>query len=88
LLLDEPTNGLDPEAALRVRELLRRHADGGGAAIVSTHLLDMAERLCDRLVVIHHGRKVADGSAQQLRTLAGVGRHASAEEAFFGLVAT
>jgi ABC-2 type transport system ATP-binding protein len=86
LLLDEPTNGLDPEAALRVRELLRRHTRAGGAALVSTHLLDMAERLCDRLMVIQRGRKVGDGTASQLRTQAGLGSDATLEQVFLGLV--
>jgi ABC-2 type transport system ATP-binding protein len=86
LLLDEPTNGLDPPTALRVRELLRREAAGGAAVLVSTHLLDMAERMCDRLLVIRHGRKIGAGTSVELRAQAGVEADASLEEAFLKLV--
>src|SRR6201999_538407 len=65
LLLDEPTNGLDPMTALRVRVMLTAHAANGGCAIVSTHLLDMAEALCDRLIILQRGRIVATGSAHE-----------------------
>jgi ABC-2 type transport system ATP-binding protein len=86
LLLDEPTNGLDPPTALRMRELLRREVAAGGTALVSTHLLDMAERMCDRLIVMDHGRMIGTGSARELRVQAGVAPDASLEEAFLKLV--
>ncbi len=86
LLLDEPTNGLDPPTALRVRELLRREAAAGAAVLLSTHLLDMAERMCDRLLVIHRGRSIGAGSADALRAQAGLAPEASLEEAFLKLV--
>ncbi|HKP62760.1 MAG TPA: ABC transporter ATP-binding protein [Polyangiales bacterium] len=88
LLLDEPTNGLDPPTALRVRELLRREADAGATVLVSTHLLDMAERMCDRLIVMDHGRVIGAGTAAHLRALAGVADDASLEDAFLALVGT
>jgi ABC-2 type transport system ATP-binding protein len=86
LLLDEPTNGLDPPTALRVRELLRREAAGGATVLVSTHLLDTAERMCDRLLVIDRGRKIGAGTAAELRLQAGVAANASLEAAFLKLV--
>jgi ABC-2 type transport system ATP-binding protein len=86
LLLDEPTNGLDPPTALRVRALLRREALAGASVLVSTHLLDMAERMCDRLLVLDRGRKIGAGTASELRTQAGVAGDASLEEAFLKLV--
>jgi ABC-2 type transport system ATP-binding protein len=86
LLLDEPTNGLDPPTALRVRELLRREAAAGGAVLLSTHLLDMAERMCDRLIVMNHGRMIGTGTARELREQAGIAPNASLEEAFLKLV--
>ena len=52
LLLDEPTNGLDPPTAARVRALLRERADAGAAVVVSTHSLEMADLLCDRVLVV------------------------------------
>jgi ABC-2 type transport system ATP-binding protein len=86
LLLDEPTNGLDPPTALRMRELLRREVAAGGTALVSTHLLDMAERMCDRLLVMDHGRMIGSGTAAELRAQAGIAPNASLEDAFLKLV--
>lgn len=86
LLLDEPTNGLDPPTALRVRELLKREAAAGAAVLLSTHLLDMADRLCDRMLVIHRGRKVAAGTSSEVRMQAGVPEAATLEDAFIELV--
>ena len=67
LILDEPTNGLDPRAAREVQGLLRRSADEGKTIFLSTHLLDMAERLCSRLGIIHNGELVAVGALDALR---------------------
>jgi ABC-2 type transport system ATP-binding protein len=86
LLLDEPTNGLDPPTAQRVRALLHDEARRGGAVLLSTHLLDMADRLCDRMYVVHRGRMVAEGTRQEVRRAAGVAEDASLEAAFFRLV--
>jgi ABC-2 type transport system ATP-binding protein len=86
LLLDEPTNGLDPPTALRVRELLRREAASGGVVLLSTHLLDAADRMCDRMLVIHGGRKIAAGTAADVRGQAGVSADATLEDAFLKLV--
>jgi ABC-2 type transport system ATP-binding protein len=87
LLLDEPTNGLDPPTAARVRALLRGAADAGTAIIVSTHLLDMADVLCDRVLVLHRGAIIAQGTTAEVREHAGVGPDASLEDAFLKLVA-
>jgi ABC-2 type transport system ATP-binding protein len=86
LLLDEPTNGLDPPTAARVRNLLRDRARAGSAVVVSTHLLDMADVLCDRVLVLHRGRLVAEGSPLAIRAQAGVEATASLEDAFLALV--
>lgn len=86
LLLDEPTNGLDPPTAARVRALLRERADAGAAVVVSTHLLEMADLLCDRVLVVHHGRLVAEGTTDGVRAHAGVAADASLEDAFLSLV--
>jgi ABC-type multidrug transport system ATPase subunit len=67
LLLDEPMIGLDPRGQRELRELLREARDQGTAIVMSTHLLDTAESLCDRLLVLHHGRAVATGCAAELR---------------------
>ncbi|HXT29285.1 MAG TPA: ABC transporter ATP-binding protein, partial [Vicinamibacterales bacterium] len=67
LMLDEPLGGLDPHGARMLKDLLREHADGGGGVLVSTHLLDVAERLCDRVVILHHGVTRASGTLAELR---------------------
>ncbi len=86
LLLDEPTNGLDPPTAARVRNLLRERARAGAAVVVSTHLLEMADIVCDRVLVLHKGRLVAEGSTSAVRSQAGVPETASLEDAFLALV--
>jgi ABC-2 type transport system ATP-binding protein len=70
--LDEPTEGLDVDARRALRHELRRFADGGGTVLLTTHYLEEAETLADRVVVLHRGRVVADGSVAALK--AGAGR--------------
>jgi ABC-2 type transport system ATP-binding protein len=67
LILDEPTNGLDPRAAREVQDRLRGSSREGKTIFLSTHLLDMAERLCARAGIIHHGELVAEGALAELR---------------------
>jgi ABC-2 type transport system ATP-binding protein len=67
LILDEPTNGLDPRASHEVQERLRRAAAQGKTIFLSTHLLDMAQRLCDRVGIIDKSRLVAAGPLKQLQ---------------------
>jgi ABC-2 type transport system ATP-binding protein len=67
LILDEPINGLDPRAARDVQERLLAAAAQGATIFVSTHLLDMAEKLCDRVGIIHHGQLAATGTLDELR---------------------
>lgn len=66
LVLDEPSAGLDPHATRDLHAILREFADAGGAVMHSTHLLDQAERLCDRVAVIHRGRLAACGRLADL----------------------
>jgi ABC-2 type transport system ATP-binding protein len=67
LILDEPTNGLDPRAAREVQERLRMSAAQGKTIFLSTHLLDMAERLCTRVGIIHRGALVSIGPVDALK---------------------
>lgn len=67
LILDEPINGLDPRAAREVQDRLRAIAERGCTIFVSTHLLDMAERLCTRVGIIDRGALVAAGTPADLR---------------------
>ena len=82
LLLDEPLNGLDPTSARTLKYLLREHAAAGGGVLVSTHLLDVAERLCDRVVILRLGRVLAQGTLAELR---GSGGDRSLEDVFLSL---
>jgi ABC-2 type transport system ATP-binding protein len=67
LILDEPTNGLDPRASHEVQERLRLSAARGKTIFLSTHLLDMAQRLCDRVGIIDKGHLVAVGPLRELQ---------------------
>jgi len=80
LILDEPTSGLDPRASKDVQERLLANAGQGRTIFLSTHLLDMAERLCTRVGIIQKGRLVAIGTLEELRAQQGPGR--SLEEMF------
>ena len=71
LILDEPLAGLDAPTAGVVKAVLRAWADRGGAVIYSSHLLDVVERVCDRMAILDHGRLVALGSLDELRRRAG-----------------
>ena len=81
LVVDEPMVGLDPRSARLLKDLLRSYADAGGTAMVSTHTLELAETLCDRLAVIDRGRIVAQGTLDDLRRTAAVDA-AGLEEVF------
>jgi ABC-2 type transport system ATP-binding protein len=69
LILDEPDSGLDVTAALVMRHLIGNLAARGKAILYTSHILDVVERLCTRVIVLHEGRVVADDSVTQLRTL-------------------
>jgi len=66
LLLDEPTTGLDPQARHLMWERLKNLLQRGKSILLTTHFMDEAERLCDRLLVIDHGRKIAEGTPRGL----------------------
>ena len=66
LLLDEPTTGLDPQARHLMWERLQNLLQQGKAILLTTHFMDEAERLCDRLIVLDHGRKIAEGTPRDL----------------------
>ena len=66
LLLDEPTTGLDPQARHLMWERLQKLLQQGKSILLTTHFMDEAERLCDRLLVIDHGRKIAEGKPRDL----------------------
>lgn len=66
-ILDEPMVGLDPRSAHHLKEIMRNHCNAGGTLFFSTHVMEVAERICDRIGIIHEGRLVACGSMEELR---------------------
>jgi ABC-2 type transport system ATP-binding protein len=66
LFLDEPTTGLDPQSRRQLWELIRAFQRNGGTVLLTTHYMDEAERLCDRLAIIDHGQVIAEGSPADL----------------------
>ena len=85
LILDEPLTGLDAGAARQVKDLLQAKAREGATVILTTHILEVAERMADRIGVIQAGRLRAEGTLDELRQRAG-GRQSTLEELFLDLV--
>jgi len=83
IIFDEPTTGLDVMVARAVLDVIRSCRSPGKCLIFSTHILHEAQRLCDRLTIIHHGRVLVTGSPADLMKSAGC---ASLEDVFFSLV--
>jgi ABC-2 type transport system ATP-binding protein len=69
LVFDEPESGLDVTTSLVLRHLVKTLARRGKAILYSSHILEVVERVCDRVIVLHHGKVVADDSVAQLRVL-------------------
>lgn len=69
LVLDEPTVGLDPRSARLIKDMLRQLADRGAAVFLSTHILEIAERMCDRIGIINKGELIAVGTMDELRAM-------------------
>ncbi|MGI6706077.1 MAG: ABC transporter ATP-binding protein [Clostridia bacterium] len=67
LVLDEPMVGLDPRSSHLLKELMREHCDRGNTVFFSTHVLEVAEKLCDRIGIIHKGKLIAIGTLDELR---------------------
>ena len=69
MVLDEPMVGLDARSAHHMKEMMRTHCESGGTLFFSTHIMEVAEKLCDRIGIIHKGRLIACGSMQELKAL-------------------
>ena len=67
IIMDEPFVGLDPRAAHILKGMMREHCDGGGAIFFSTHVLEVAEKLCDKVAIIQHGRLIAAGPMDEVK---------------------
>jgi ABC-2 type transport system ATP-binding protein len=86
IILDEPLTGLDAGSARQVKNVLRERVAAGGTVIMTTHILEVAERMADRIGVIAGGRLIAQGTLDELRLKAGKGDQ-SLEDTFLTLVA-
>ncbi len=91
IILDEPLTGLDAGSARQVKTVLRERVTAGGTVIMTTHILEVAERMADRIGVIAHGRLIAQGTLDELRRQAGKGDGGTTgdtlEDTFLTLVA-
>ncbi|MGI6577028.1 MAG: ABC transporter ATP-binding protein [Eubacteriales bacterium] len=81
-ILDEPLTGLDPRASMLLKEEMRAHCDEGNTVFFSTHILEVAERLCDRIGIIQNGKLIAVGTLDELR---GQEKNETLEKIFFEL---
>jgi len=85
MVLDEPLVGLDPRAAHQLKEMFRGHCDAGKTLFFSTHIMEVAEKLCDRIGIIHRGRLVACGTMEELKAIDRTEAGQSLEEIFLEL---
>ncbi|MBQ1531876.1 MAG: ABC transporter ATP-binding protein [Solobacterium sp.] len=67
IMMDEPFVGLDPKASHLLKEMMREHCDAGGAIFFSTHVLEVAEKLCDKVAIIKQGRLIRTGSMEEVK---------------------
>ena len=79
IIMDEPFVGLDPKASHLLKEMMRAHCDRGGAIFFSTHVLEVAEKLCDKVAIIRQGKLVASGTMDEVKG------NASLEDVFLEL---
>ena len=66
-ILDEPTVGLDPKSSYTLKEMMKEHASKGKTVFFSTHILEIAEKLCDRVIIIFKGKKIYEGTLDELK---------------------
>ncbi len=81
-ILDEPMVGLDPKSAFELKQMMRRHADAGNTVFFSTHVLEVAEKLCDKVIIIKKGKLLFDGKMEELEADS---KNSSLEEIFLEL---
>ena len=67
IIMDEPFVGLDPKASHLLKEMMREHCDAGGAIFFSTHVLEVAEKLCDKVAIIKQGKLVKAGTMEEVK---------------------
>ena len=82
-ILDEPLTGLDPQSAFLLKQMMREHAQKGHAVLFSTHVLEVAEKLCDRVIIIRYGHVLYDGTLEELQKKH---KEQTLEEIFLGMM--
>jgi len=87
LILDEPLSGLDPKSARIVKDLIHELSDEGVTTILSTHILEIADAICDKVAILHGGVKIAEGTPQEMRKRAEM-PGSTLEEIFLKLTGT
>jgi ABC-2 type transport system ATP-binding protein len=65
-ILDEPMTGLDPKSAFSLKEMMREHANAGNTVIFSTHVLEVAEKVCDKVAIINKGQLIFNGTLNDM----------------------
>jgi len=85
LLFDEPLIGIDPKGARELKDMILEAKTSGCSVLVSTHMLDTAERLCDRILIIDEGCTVAEGTLQELHERVHMSADATLEDMFLKL---
>ena len=83
-ILDEPLTGLDPKSSFTLKEMMKEHASKGNIVLFSTHVLEVAEKLCDRVAIIAKGKLLFNGTIDEMRTRSG--EDESLEKMFLELV--
>lgn len=68
-ILDEPMTGLDPQSAYNLKELMKKHAEDGNTVLFSTHVLEVAEQICDRIAILSKGKLLFAGTMQELKDI-------------------
>lgn len=66
-VLDEPLTGLDPQSAFKLKQLMRKHADNGNTVFFSSHVIDVVEKVCDRIAIINHGKLVVVDTLEKIK---------------------
>ena len=87
IMLDEPLTGLDAAIARQVKDLLMQRVRSGATIILTTHILEVAERLADRIGIVDHGRLIAEGTLAELRSAQGSSGAATLEDVFLAVTA-
>ena len=83
-ILDEPLTGLDPKSSFTLKEMMREHVSKGNVVLFSTHVLEVAEKVCDRVAIISKGKLIFNGTIEEMKNK--VGEDESLEKMFLELV--